>query len=317
MSGVVGVNRGSDVVVTRAAGLADRRHLVPITPRTRMSIASGTKGATALTVMSLVADGTLSLDTTARSLLGDDLTLIDDSVTVEHLLSHRSGIGDYIDESSDLDLDDVIVPAHQLDTTEAYITVLDGHPGRETPGSVFRYNNSGYVVLALLAQRATGETFERLVADRVTMPAGMVDTGFLRSDSLPGDVAVGYLTADGLRTNALHLPVLGSGDGGLFTTVADMHRSWLAMYADLLVPHPLRSLMTTARSDTPNNGLRYGMGFWLHPDGRTVQLEGMDAGVSFRSVHDPATGTTHTVISNTSLGAWRMSRALDDALGLS
>ena len=58
-------------------------------------------------------------------------------------------------------------------------------------------------------------------------------------------------------------------------------------------------------------------GFWLHPEGSTVQLEGMDARVSFRSVHDPTTATTHTVMSNTSEGAWRMTRALDDALGLS
>ena len=51
--------------------------------------------------MSLIEDGTLELDTTARSLLGDDLPLIDDEVTVEHLLAHRSGIGDYLDEDDD------------------------------------------------------------------------------------------------------------------------------------------------------------------------------------------------------------------------
>ncbi|WP_410962068.1 serine hydrolase, partial [Salmonella sp. SAL4457] len=62
---------------------------------TRFGLASGTKGLTALAVVSLIEDGTLELSTTARSLLGDDLPLIRDDVTVEHLLGHRSGIGDY------------------------------------------------------------------------------------------------------------------------------------------------------------------------------------------------------------------------------
>ena len=53
--------------------------------------------------MSLIEDGTLELATTARSVLGDDLPLIDDDVTIEHLLAHRSGIGDYLDEDADVE----------------------------------------------------------------------------------------------------------------------------------------------------------------------------------------------------------------------
>ena len=52
--------------------------------------------------MSLIVDGTLTLDTTAKSILGDDLPLIDDRVTVRHLLAHRSGIGEYLDDDADL-----------------------------------------------------------------------------------------------------------------------------------------------------------------------------------------------------------------------
>lgn len=82
-------------MVAKAFGLADRAHEIANTVDTVFAIASGTKGFTALTVMSLVQDGALSLSTTARSVLGGDLPLIDDAVTVEHLLAHRSGIGDY------------------------------------------------------------------------------------------------------------------------------------------------------------------------------------------------------------------------------
>jgi CubicO group peptidase (beta-lactamase class C family) len=95
-SGVVSVDRGGDVEFVRACGLAHRAHQIPNTPDTRFAIASGAKGLTALAVVSLVERDLLDPSTTARSLLGDDLPLIDDAVTVEQLLAHRSGIGDYL-----------------------------------------------------------------------------------------------------------------------------------------------------------------------------------------------------------------------------
>src|SRR5688572_4339895 len=115
-SGVVRADRAGKVLVERAYGHAHRGLAVPNTPATRFGIASGTKGLTALAVMSLVEDGTLALGTTARSLLGDDLPLIDDAVTVEQLLAHRSGIGDYVDEDAlESATEHVLpVPVHEL-----------------------------------------------------------------------------------------------------------------------------------------------------------------------------------------------------------
>ena len=109
-SGVVRVDRGADVELLAAYGEADRRWSIANTPDTRFATASGTKGLTALAVVTLIEDGTLDLTTTARSLLGGDLPLVDDAVTVEQLLAHRSGIGDYLDEDADLDLNDYLLP---------------------------------------------------------------------------------------------------------------------------------------------------------------------------------------------------------------
>jgi hypothetical protein len=72
--------------------------------------------------------------------------------------------------------------------------------------------------------------------------------------------------------------------------------------------------MVRARSDVPSESRRYGLGFWLHASTDTVMLEGSDAGVSFRTVHDPRSSVTHTVISNTSKGAWPITRFLDERL---
>jgi len=79
------VDRGGEIEFARAYGLAHRAHRIPNTVDTRFGIASGTKGLTALAVVSLIDQGVLTLATTARSVLGDDLPLIDDRVTVEQL----------------------------------------------------------------------------------------------------------------------------------------------------------------------------------------------------------------------------------------
>ena len=313
-SGVVRVDHAGEVVVAVAYGLARRDLAVPNTVGTRFGIASGTKGLTALTVMRLVEDEVLSLATPARDLLGGDLPLIPDDVTVEHLLTHRSGIGDYLDEEAIDDINGFLlpVPAHELAETADYLRVLDGHPAVSPAGERFAYCNGGYVVLALLVERAAGQPFRQLVHDHVCVPAGMTATAFLRSDELPGDTAVGYLSAEGLRTNVFHLPVRGSGDGGLHTTVADLHALWAALDAGAVVAPSTLARMLRARGRHAS-GRPYGMGFWLAPDGDGRRLEGYDAGVSFVSTHRPSDGVTTTVVSNTTDGAWPLARHLQVA----
>jgi CubicO group peptidase (beta-lactamase class C family) len=300
-----------------AYGLADRGHEVPNTTETQFAIASGSKSLTALVVTSLVERGTLELRTTARSLLGNDLPLVADDVTVEHLLAHRSGIGDYLDEDAVDDIRDYVmpVPVHELATTEQFLRVLDGHETVFPTGERFGYNNGGYVLLALLAERASGVEFHDLVRTLVCEPAGMSDTAFLRSDELPGRAALGYLSMDGLRTNVFHLPVRGNGDGGIYSTAADLSSFWDALFAGRIVSPELLAEMVRPRSDWPEESRRYGLGFHLHATSEEVWLEGYDAGVSCASVHQPSSSITFTVISNWSEGAWPIIRLLRDRFG--
>jgi CubicO group peptidase (beta-lactamase class C family) len=315
-SGAVRVDRPDGVEFEKAYGWACRAHEIANTVATRFAVASGTKGLTAVTAMSLIDDGRLELDTTARSVLGADLPLIQDDVTVDQLLSHRSGIGDYFDEELWAPITDypLPIPVHRLATTEAFLEVLDGYPMKFPPGERFSYCNGGFVVLALIAERVAGTPFHELVRDRVCVPAGMSQTEFLRSDELPGDAALNYLFEDGARTNVLHLPVRGTGDGGIFTTLKDVDAFWRALFAGRIVSEASVAEMTRPHSDVPREEKRYGLGFWLHATGDAVMLEGYDAGVSFRTAHDRSTKAAYTVISNTSEGAWPLVELLDEQL---
>jgi CubicO group peptidase (beta-lactamase class C family) len=317
-SGVVRVDLDGTLALDQAHGYAHRGWRIRNEVDTVFGIASGTKGVTALTVMSLADERLMPLSAPARSWLGTDLPLIDDRVTVEQLLSHTSGIGDYFDEDALGDIDDyaLAVPVSELSTTAAYLPILAGHPMVSEPGERFRYCNSGFVVLALLAERAGGADLPELVAKRVCGPAGMTSTAFLRSDQLPGGAASGYLEGfDGLRTNVLHLPVRGSGDGGLYTTAADVTALWLAMFGGRILRPESVEAVVRPRHAVPQERRRYGLGFWLHATGEAVILEGYDAGVSFYSVHQPSTSSTHTVIANTSTGASPVHQLLEELLG--
>jgi CubicO group peptidase (beta-lactamase class C family) len=316
-AGVVRVDRGGATEYAEAFGLADRAYGVPMTLDTRLATASVTKTFTGVAVLSLVADGALGLDTPARSLLGADLPLVDDRVTVEQLLAHRSGIGDYVDEIVVDGVSEYVLelPVHRFLTTEDFLPVLGGRPQVFAPGESFAYNNGGYVVLALLAERAGGRPFHDLVAERVFRPAGMGHSAFLRSDELPATAARHYLDATGLRSNVLHLPVRGTGDGGAYVTVDDLHRFWAALLDGRLLPTHLVAEMFRARSERPEESRRYGLACWQYDAGDAVFLEGYDAGVSARSLHDPTRALTWTVLSSWTDGAWPVTRALARALG--
>jgi len=317
-SGVVQLDEDGDTRLSEAFGLAHRGFQIPNTTDTQFAIASGGKGFTALAVVSLIVDGKLELDTTARSVLGEDLPQIADDVTVGHLLAHRSGIGDYLDEENeDLESTDYVLvsPMHKLDATEAFLKEVDGYPTKFPAGERFSYCNGGYIVLALIAERASDSEYHDLVHEKVLAPAGLVDTAFLRSDEPSGRMALGYLHHDGLRTNVLHLPVRGNGDGGIYTSVADMHTLWGALTNGRIVPEDWVAEMTRPHSEVPEEGMRYGLGFWLAETGPTVKLVGGDAGVSFYSAHDPTTHATWTIVSNTPGGAWPLVRQLENSDG--
>ena len=214
-------------------------------PGTRFAIAgNGSKTFTAAAVLSLVADGALTFDTRARAILGTDLPLIADDVTVEHLLTHRSGIGDYLDEDAGLDVTDYPMPVsvHASTGSRPSSRCSTGIPRSSAAGTDFSYCNGGFVVLALIAERVSGTPSPSWSAEpRPRDRRGWIDSGFPRSDALPPNTATGY--KDDGRTNIFDLPVVASGDGGAYTTAADVHRLWGAFTAGAVLPTELWDAM--------------------------------------------------------------------------
>lgn len=313
-SGVVRVQRQGEVIVEFARGHSDRANQRLNNLETRFSVASGTKALTALAVMSLVESEALTLDTTVRSLVGDDLPNVDQAVTIDHLLTHRSGVGDYLDESTGGHVDDHVLgslSAHTLETARDYLPLLNAHQQQSGPGEQFAYNNSGFVMLSLVVEAITG-SFHDAVRDRVFAAAAMPDAGFFRSDDLPANTAIGYL--ENGRSNVFHLPVIGMGDGGVFLTLDDTAAFWDALLIGSIVSPDSVAAMTSEVS-VFDDARSYGRGFWLGPGGDHVWFEGMDAGVSFQSGVFRHSDVRYSVLSNTSTGAWPLVETIRKAVG--
>lgn len=308
-SGVVRVEQHGDIVDEFASGYARRADELGNKLDTRFAVASATKGLTALTIASLIESGELTLDTRVSEVVGDVLPLVDDRVTIAHMLSHTSGVGDYLDEEALGDGDDHILEAsaHTLEKPSDYLPFVARHPQVFSPGARFAYNNGAFVMLSIIIEQLTG-SFHDACAERVLAPAGITEGGFFRSDDLPANTALGYLKNG--RTNIFHLPVIGAGDGGIYLTLNDVSSLWASFLHGRIVSTEMVEQMTRP-GHMGDNGEGYGMGFWLDHGGDSVALIGADAGVSFRTLIRRSTGVCYTVISNTSNGAWPLIKHLD------
>lgn len=317
-SGVVRVTVDGQVITELARGEADRQERIANTAATRFGIASGTKLLTALAAGALIDEGRIALGDRLVDLVDRPLPNVAPEVTIDHLLTHTSGVYDYYDEElvDDFDSFELEVPPEQLVEVADYVPLLVAGPQKHPPGDRFSYSNSGYVLLGLAIEAAAGTPYREVVARRVLAPAAMADSGFFRFDALPEQVARGYVDGpDGWTTNAGKLPIIGGPDGGAFATVADIERLWRQLFAGAIISSDLaaRFLAPAARY---RDDLFYGRGVWLRcRGGRTemIHLEGSDAGVSFKSTcYAPA--TIATVMSNTSEGAWPIAALIDELI---
>lgn len=291
LDGTVLVADGDDVIYERGFGLADRVGEVPNTPETRFRIASVTKPFTAALVMQLVEEGALDLDAPVSRDL-PDVPAPTNTVTVHQLLSHTGGVPEHVGRPGfPEDLGAAVSP-------EALLALFAGEPLDFEPGAEHRYSNSGYVLLGLLIEHATGQSYADAVQTRLLDPLGLADT----SPGVPTErAAVGYTRSGDVLTPApLVDPSIPYAAGMLSSTARDLHRWTRALHAGA----PFQKPETLTRMLTPvMNGYAYGIGVSALPIGdATVAAVGHDGdlpGFSSFLVYLPETERTIVVLDNT------------------
>lgn len=274
---------------------------------TRFGTASAGKAFVAVGVLQLVEKGLVRLDSTIGEALPIDWKAIDREITVEQLLTHTSGIPDYFDESVMSEYEELWVdfPNYRVRRNADLLPLFIDKPMMYPRGERFQYNNTGFVVLAMIIEQATGMEFDRYLQENVFAPAGMADTGYFELDRLPRNCANAYIWDEArgeYRTNIYCIDAKGTGAGGAFTTMGDVLNFW-----DALLNHRLLSAEMTQRMLTvhaQDGAAMYGYGIWMRPDG--AQFEGCDPGVGFVTRWNKNDGRIAAAVSNYGDDVWKL-----------
>jgi CubicO group peptidase (beta-lactamase class C family) len=235
-SGAVLIAEQGKVHFEGAYGLASREFDVANDLATRFDVGSCTKDFTRTAILQLKAKGKLSLgDTVGKHLPSYPNETVRDQVTIEHLLDHRSGLGDYFTEEW------WETPMGNLRHIEDYIPIWGPKPLLTEPGAREAYSNFGYTVLGAIIEAVSGERYPDYVVEHIFKPAGMVDSGFFETDEVVPNVAVGYthMSPTGRLEQAIKNiyvePAKGGPWGKSFSTVRDLFRYYAAMMDGELV----------------------------------------------------------------------------------
>jgi len=262
--GAVLVARGDEVLFQGGYGKADLELDVPNTPESVFRLGSLTKQFTAAAILQLQEQGLLDInDTVDRYLPGYPHG---DEITIYQLLNHTSGIPDYEFLESTM----VYRNAVSLDALMAKFSDL---PFDYTPGSQFKYSNSGYVVLTAIIEKVSGQSYADYLAEHIFQPLGMQATRYDNADTVLPGRASGYTWDGDAYHNAEFFDMSNvAGAGGLVSTVGDMYKWDHALYGDTVLSESSRqAFLTPTFTFDEGGGYTYGGGV-LEISGRNYTI---------------------------------------------
>ncbi len=304
--GVVLVGQAGQTLYRRAlgqptVGMTDTNSEQPITPDMPFQIGSVTKQFTALLIMQLVEQGGLVLENSLADLFPEQCSSADmQTITVQHLLQHTSGIEEFPDETAYLQTRFAPAVIHQQALQRVCTRGVEW-----TPGSRFRYNNLDYLVLGAIIEAQLQQPFEQVLQQRILDPLTMQHTGMANGKTNRDDFAQDYFrTASGLQPGLdIRWENYGAA-GAMYSHVDDLH-AWVTalMNFTLLSEHATTTMFTS----DPGKGY-VAFGSWVYPAPvgiddaplTLVERQGQVGGYESHVVFAPEDKTVIIVLSNVS-----------------
>ena len=266
------VTRDGAVVYLGTRGVADLQAMRPIDGRTNFRLASLSKAFTAAAVMLLVRDGKLHYEDRLTDLF-PGFPEYGRAITVRHLLNHTSGLPDY---ESLMPAADPRRPVEESQIDDAgVLKLLQGQKAAWfVPGSIWRYSNSGYVLLGLIVARVSGRSFPTFLRERVFQTLRMTGTvAHVRGKTTVADRAYGYSRdGKGWRFSDQSPTSATLGDGGVYSSLTNLSLWDEALRRHLLLTEEemrpaLQPVRVPGRGPTGPDGrpADYGFGWFLDP----------------------------------------------------
>ena len=254
------------IIYQNAFGLADRENEVQLTPQSQFYLASVSKQFTATAILLLVQQGNIALNDKVAQFI-PELPDIYKDITFRHLLNHTSGIPDYYDFMKPFDgftNEDVLEVLINIDKLEF------------EPGSRHKYSNSGYVLLSILVDRISGQSFADFLQEHAFRKAEMSHTIVLDQNAVePDNRAIGY-GKDGTLTDYRFRT---TGGGGIFSNVQDLYLWHKLLSSDELLDEDIMHLAYQPTVLSNGKTKYYGLGWDIDPKdpnhvGHNGELEG-------------------------------------------
>jgi D-alanyl-D-alanine carboxypeptidase len=290
------VIKGDKVIKQRGYGLASVELDVPAREETVYQLASTTKSFTAAAIMALAEEGKLSLDDKVNRLL-PALPAAWSEITVRHLLTHTSGLPDI--------LADPIAGTFIADTSEGAIGVISKKPLVSKPGERWSYIQTGYVLLGMVVEKHSGQSFRDFMASRFFRPLGMGSTSFGDSRQVVPGRATHYSSVEfGADYRMEHLnnliiwqyryPEYEYPGAGLNTSVRDLVKWDIALASGRLLKSSSLDQMWTAKVSVFRGAAQqvgYGCGWFVGdtPGHRSVWQSGGASSIYKRFLDDELT----------------------------
>lgn len=248
------VLRRGKVILLKSYGFANLEHQVPVKPETIFQSGSIGKQFTAAAIMILAQEHRLSLDDKISKYFPDTPTAWQD-ITIRHLLTHTSGMGDY---PSDIDL--------RRDYTEdEYFESFKKAPLDFAPGASWNYSNVGYVTLGILIRKVTGKYYGDFLQERIFKPLGMTTARVISEADIVPNRAAGYRLVNGQLKNQAWVSesTNSTADGALYLSILDLTKWDAALYTDRPLTQSSRDKIWTPAILTDGSTKAYGFGWHL------------------------------------------------------
>lgn len=230
-NGAVLVAKDGKVIFKNGVGYANFEWEIRNMPDTRFRLGSITKQFTAMLILQLAEQGKLKLDGHISDYLPYYPKANGEKITVYNLLTHTSGIPNYTAQP-----DFFKRFARNPSTPKEFIPFFSELPLEFTPGTDYKYSNSGYFVLGAIIEEVTGQPYASVLQERIFTPLHMRNTGYDKADPIIKKRAAGYARNGDSLMNASYLDMdLPYAAGGMYSTVEDLYLWDQALYTNQLL----------------------------------------------------------------------------------
>ena len=237
-SGAVLIMKKGKEVLRQGYGLADAEWNIPNTPDTKFRIGSITKQFTAVCILQLIEQNKLSFDDKLSKFFPSFPK--GDSVTIHMLLNHTSGIANYTD------LPDFGKVDHLVLSKDSMVAFFSKRPYNFSPGTKFRYNNSGYFLLGCIIEKVSGESYDHYLREHVLDKLGMTNTGVDDANVILPRRAHGYSKANDKVFNAEYISIdWAYSAGSIYSTLDDLYKWDQALYTTSVIDAASKQKMFT------------------------------------------------------------------------